>query len=119
MDRLEAALAVATPPAPGDAARAAGCPPDGVRALERAAGSSSSSRTWPMRATTYGRWRTARWRWPRRAPLTPAAFRDATGTSRKYVMAILADLDRRGDPAPNAGRPRPRAASAPGDRAAR
>ena len=31
-----------------------------------------------------------------RAPLTPAAFRDATGTSRKYVMAILADLDRRG-----------------------
>ena len=31
-----------------------------------------------------------------RQPLTPAAFRDATGTSRKYVMAILADLDRRG-----------------------
>ena len=29
-------------------------------------------------------------------PLTPAAFRDATGTSRKYVMAILEDLDRRG-----------------------
>ena len=30
-----------------------------------------------------------------RAPLTPAAYRDATGTSRKYVMAILEDLDRR------------------------
>jgi hypothetical protein len=30
------------------------------------------------------------------AALTPAAFRDATGTSRKYVMAILEDLDRRG-----------------------
>ena len=30
------------------------------------------------------------------APLTPATLRDATGTSRKYVMAILADLDRRG-----------------------
>ncbi len=29
-------------------------------------------------------------------PLTPAAFRDATGTSRRYVMAILEDLDRRG-----------------------
>ena len=28
-------------------------------------------------------------------PLTPAALRDATGTSRKYVMAILEDLDRR------------------------
>jgi CRP-like cAMP-binding protein len=31
-----------------------------------------------------------------RAPLTPAVLRDATGTSRKYVLAILADLDRRG-----------------------
>ena len=30
-----------------------------------------------------------------REPLTPAAYRDATGTSRKYVMAILEDLDRR------------------------
>jgi Elongation factor SelB, winged helix. len=30
-----------------------------------------------------------------REPLTPATFRDATGTSRKYVMAILEDLDRR------------------------
>jgi hypothetical protein len=27
--------------------------------------------------------------------LTPAALRDDTGTSRKYVMAILEDLDRR------------------------
>ena len=38
--------------------------------------------------------------WPssraRSSPLTPAAFRDATGTSRKYVLAILEDLDRRG-----------------------
>ena len=31
-----------------------------------------------------------------REPLTPAAFRDATGTSRSYVLAILEDLDRRG-----------------------
>ena len=30
-----------------------------------------------------------------RAPLTPAMLRDATGTSRKYVLAILEDLDRR------------------------
>jgi hypothetical protein len=29
-------------------------------------------------------------------PLTPASFRDATGTSRRYVLAILEDLDRRG-----------------------
>jgi selenocysteine-specific elongation factor len=32
----------------------------------------------------------------RREPLTPAAFRDVTGTSRRYVMPILEDLDRRG-----------------------
>jgi hypothetical protein len=32
----------------------------------------------------------------RRAPLSPASFRDATGTSRRYVLAILEDLDRRG-----------------------
>jgi hypothetical protein len=30
-----------------------------------------------------------------REPLTPAALRDATGSSRKYVMAILEELDRR------------------------
>ena len=35
MDRLEAALAVAAPPSLAAAARAAGCPPDGVQALER------------------------------------------------------------------------------------
>ena len=28
-------------------------------------------------------------------PLSPAAFRDATGTSRRYVLVILEDLDRR------------------------
>ena len=41
------------------------------------------------------------------APLTPAAYRDATGTSRKYVMAILEDLDRRGILRRTARRPRP------------
>jgi hypothetical protein len=30
------------------------------------------------------------------APLSPAAFRDSTGTSRRYVLLILEDLDRRG-----------------------
>jgi hypothetical protein len=30
------------------------------------------------------------------APLSPAALRDATGTSRRYVLVILEDLDRRG-----------------------
>ena len=30
------------------------------------------------------------------APLTPAALRDETGTSRRYVLVLLEDLDRRG-----------------------
>jgi hypothetical protein len=30
------------------------------------------------------------------APLSPAAYRDATGSSRRYVLAILEDLDRQG-----------------------
>ena len=80
----------ARPPAP-PAARPTGSAPSTGRA-----GSSSSSRTSPMRARPIGRWRPRRWRCRHGAPLTPAAFRDATGTSRKYVMAILADLDRRG-----------------------
>jgi hypothetical protein len=36
MDRLEAALASPAPPALAEAARATGCPPDGIRALEAA-----------------------------------------------------------------------------------
>ena len=45
-------------------------------------------------------------------PLTPAAFRDASGTSRKYVMAILEDLGRRGilRRTPDGHLPGPRAA---------
>jgi hypothetical protein len=47
-------------------------------------------------------------------PLTPAALRDATGTSRRYVMAILTDLDRRGilRRTPDGHLPGPRAATA-------
>ena len=49
------------------------------------------------------------------APLSPAAFRDATGTSRKYVLAILEDLDRRGilQRTPEGHVPGPRAPAAP------
>ncbi|MFO1540603.1 MAG: SelB C-terminal domain-containing protein, partial [Chloroflexota bacterium] len=74
MDRLEAALSVVAPPGLAAAARSAGCPPDGIRALERAGriGVVETDLAWS------------------------AARRDATGTSRKYVLAILEDLDRRG-----------------------
>jgi selenocysteine-specific elongation factor len=96
MDALEAMLGVPAPPPLSEAARAAGCPPDGIRALESAgrivrldddlAYAASAYRDLEARAVALAR----------AGPLTPAALRDATGTSRKYVMAILEDLDRRG-----------------------
>ena len=96
MDRLEAALSVPAPPALSVAARDAGCPPDGVRALETAnrivrleddlAWGAATHRDLVARAITMAA----------RGPLTPAAFRDETGTSRRYVLVVLEDLDRRG-----------------------
>jgi selenocysteine-specific elongation factor len=96
MDRLEAALAVAAPPPLADAALAAGCPPDGVRALEH------DKRI--VRLEDDLAWATSTWQdlarraleLAARGPLTPAAFRDETGTSRRYVLVLLEDLDRRG-----------------------
>ena len=96
MDRLERALAVAAPPALGEAARAAACPPDGVRALDRAGRILVLEPDLAYASSTYRALEAQALAMSSRAPLTPAAFRDATGTSRKYVMAILADLDRRG-----------------------
>ena len=95
MDRLEAALATPTPPPLADAARAAGCPPDGIRALERDARIVVLEADLAYAMTTYRELAARALAMAAREPLTPAAFRDATGTSRKYVMAILEDLDRR------------------------
>jgi hypothetical protein len=96
MDRLELALSVAAPPSLAAAAREAGCPPDGVRALEAAG---RLVRLEDDLAWAAGRYRDL----VRQAlamaavtPLSPAAYRDATSTSRRYVLAILEDLDRRG-----------------------
>ena len=96
MDRLEAALDVAAPPPLADAARAAGCPPDGVRALEAAGRIARVGDDLGWSTAAYARLTTVALEMAGRAPLTPAALRDATATSRKYVMAILEDLDRRG-----------------------
>jgi selenocysteine-specific elongation factor len=96
MDRLEAALAVATPPALAEAARAAGCAPDGVRALERDGRIVRLEDDLAWAATTYRELVRRALAMAAAAPLTPAAFRDATGSSRRYVMVILDDLDRRG-----------------------
>ena len=95
MDRLESALAVPAPPALSAAAQAAACPPAGVRALEGAGRIVVLEPDLAYAATAYDDITARALAMARTSPLTPAALRDATGTSRKYVMAILADLDRR------------------------
>ena len=95
MDRLEAALAVPAPPPLATAAGVAGCAPEGIRALERAARIVVLEPDLAYAMSTYQDLASTALRLSTREPLTPAAFRDATGTSRKYVMAILEDLDRR------------------------
>lgn len=95
MARLEAALATTAPPPLGEAARAAACPPAGIRALERAGRIVVLAPDLAYATATYRDLTTRALSMASQGPLTPAAFRDATGTSRKYVMAILEDLDRR------------------------
>ena len=95
MDRLEAALSVAAPPALAEAARAVACPPEGVRTLEKAGRIVVLEPDLGYAMSTYRDLAATALTMASTAPLTPAAFRDETGTSRKYVMAILEDLDRR------------------------
>jgi hypothetical protein len=95
MDRLEAALATVAPPPLSVAAQATDCPPAGIRALERANRIVRLDDDLAWAFGTYRELAAAALALAGAAPLTPAAFRDATGTSRKYVMAILEDLDRR------------------------
>jgi selenocysteine-specific elongation factor len=95
MDRLVDALSTSSPPPLAAAARNVDCPPAGVRELER------TGRI--VRVDDDLAWAAATWQelagralaMAAVAPLTPAAFRDASGTSRKYVLALLEDLDRR------------------------
>ncbi len=96
MDRLETALSVAAPPALSLAARDAGCPVDGVRALEDAGRIVRLEDDLAWAAGTYRELVRTALAMAAAAPLAPAAFRDATGTSRRFVLAILGDLDRRG-----------------------
>jgi hypothetical protein len=116
MARLEALLAVPAPPPLDEAAAAAGCPPEGVRALQADGRIVRLGPDLAWATPTYHRLATVALEHARVAPLAPAAFRDATGTSRKFVLAILEDLDRRGIlartpaghvPGPRAPRPEP------------
>ena len=95
MDRLELALSVAAPPSLAAAARDAGCPPDGVSALEAAGRLVRLEDDLAWAAGTYRDLVRQALAMAAVAPLSPAAYRDATGTSRRYVLAILEDLDRR------------------------
>jgi selenocysteine-specific elongation factor len=96
MDRLEAALDTPAPPPLGEAAAAAGCPPEAVKALQADGRIVRLGPQLAWSAAAYHRLAAVALDRARTAPLTPAALRDATGTSRKYVLAILEDLDRRG-----------------------
>jgi selenocysteine-specific elongation factor len=113
MDRLERLLAAPGPPGLGEASRTAGCPPEGIRALESAGRIVRLGPDLAYAASTYRDLEATAMRLATSAPLSPAALRDATGTSRKYVMALLEELDRRGVlartaaghiPGPRAGR---------------
>jgi hypothetical protein len=124
MDRLVAAISTASPPPLSAAARDAGCPPDGIRRLEQAGRIVRLEDDLAWAFPTYRDLAARALALAATAPLTPAAFRDATGTSRKFVMAILEDLDRRailrrtpdghvpGPRAPQAGASAPAAAGA-------
>lgn len=96
MNRLERALSTDTPPPLGNAARTAGCSASAVGELERVGRIVILEPDLAYEASTYRTIEQLALDLAGRAPLTPAALRDAMGTSRKFVMAILADLDRRG-----------------------
>ena len=75
---------------------AAGCPPEGVKALEAANRIVRLEDDLAWAATTYRELSRQALNLAAAGPLSPAAFRDATGTSRRFVLVILEDLDRRG-----------------------
>ena len=116
MERLERILATTGPPSLAEAIRATGCPPDGVRALEAAGRIVRLDADLAYASGTYEALTAAALRLARAGALSPAALRDATGTSRKFVMAILEDLDRRGilRRTPAGHVPGPRAGLVPG-----
>jgi hypothetical protein len=95
MDRLVTAISTISPPPLAAAARDAGCPAEGIRLLEQANRIVRLDDDLAWAFPTYRELAARALALATDGPLTPAAYRDATGTSRKYVMAILEDLDRR------------------------
>jgi selenocysteine-specific elongation factor len=96
MDRLVEAITVVAPPPLRKAAAVAGCPPAAIRDLVRQGRIVVLDEDLAYAMPTYRDLAAKALALAAREPLAPAAFRDATGTSRRYVMPILEDLDRRG-----------------------
>ena len=96
MERLVAALDVAAPPSLREAAVTAGCSAEAIRELEREGRIVVVDDDLAWSRPAWERLRDQAVGLARSGPLTPAALRDASGTSRKYVMALLEDLQRRG-----------------------
>ena len=96
LDRLVADLDTPTPPALAAAVRAAGCSPEAVRALESAGEIVRVDDDLAFAAPVFARLESVAIAMAEHAPLTPAAYRDAIGSSRKYVMALLEEFGRRG-----------------------
>jgi len=100
LERARAALVVkldvAGPPPLGGAAEQAGCTAADIRELERSGRIVVVDDDLAWSAGAFERLRDLALGLSAAGPLTPAALRDASGTSRKYVMAMLEELDRRG-----------------------
>jgi selenocysteine-specific elongation factor len=96
MDRLVSALDVPAPPPLDAAAATAGCPPEGVRVLAAEGRITRLAPDLAWATPAYHRLAALALERARVSPPTPAAYRDATGTSRRFALAILEDLDRRG-----------------------
>jgi selenocysteine-specific elongation factor len=96
MDRLESTLDMPAPPPLASAARAAGCSPAGIRSLAAEGRIVVVADDLAWSTPAFARLQAAAIRLATPGPVTPAALRDATGTSRKYVMALLEELNRRG-----------------------
>ncbi|HXI45277.1 MAG TPA: SelB C-terminal domain-containing protein, partial [Candidatus Acidoferrales bacterium] len=96
MAKLEASLDVNVPPSLAEAARAAGCSPEGLQALEASGRIVRVEDDLAWSAARYATLRDLALELARRGPLQPATFRDAIGGNRRIALALLEDLGRRG-----------------------
>jgi selenocysteine-specific elongation factor len=96
MARLIAALDVNVPPSLAEAARDAGCPPEGLRALEASGRIVRVEDDLAWSAARYATLRDLAVEMAQPGPLAPAALRDAVGGNRRVALALLEDLGRRG-----------------------